>query len=84
MWTGVGEVELEVGNTLVPMQGVKASQPIKDAEGNPTTRDVSAYVRVVENTVDNTKPGQYQIVYKILDHQRLIPNIQMLIRSSSI
>lgn len=73
MWTGVGEVELEVGNTLVPMQGVKASQPIKDAEGNPTTRDVSAYVRVVENTVDNTKPGQYQIVYKILDPSAFDP-----------
>ena len=29
MWTGVGETELEVGNTLVPMQGVKASQPIR-------------------------------------------------------
>jgi len=67
MWTGVGETELEVGNTLVPMQGVKASQPIRDDEGNPTTRDVSSYIRVISNNVDNTQPGQYEIVYKILD-----------------
>ncbi len=73
MWTGVGETELEVGNTLVPLQGVKASQPIRDDEGNATTRDVSSYIRVISNTVDNTQPGQYEIVYKILDPEAFDP-----------
>ncbi len=67
LWIGVGETEIEVGDTFVPLQGVRASQPIKDDEGNPTTRNISQFVRVVSNTIDNAKPGSYEVVYKIID-----------------
>lgn len=67
LWSGVGEVEREIGAEFVPLQGVKALQPVKDEEGNPTTRDISQFIRVVSNNVDSSKPGSYEVVYKLLD-----------------
>lgn len=65
---GVGAVELEVGNTFVPKQGVTAIQPIIDEEtGNKTTRTLTDYIVVFHSNLNNTTPGEYQVTYKIED-----------------
>lgn len=82
-WTGAGAYELEIGLTFVPTQGVQVIQPVLDEEGNRVTRNLTEFIRVVKNEVDNAQPGEYEVAYKIedpdtFDHENPDPNREMV------
>lgn len=53
------DVTLTVGENFDPMKGVTA----EDKEDGDLTKDI----KVVENTVNTDKPGEYKVVYKVTD-----------------
>ncbi|UBH09419.1 immunoglobulin-like domain-containing protein [Macrococcus armenti] len=57
--TSSGSNNLTVGDTFNPLTGIKAT----DTEDG----DITSKVVVVSNNVDTTKPGTYQVVYKVTD-----------------
>lgn len=55
----VSDKTLKVGDVFDPMMDISASD---DLDGNLTDQ-----IQIVENAVDTTKAGQYQILYQVLD-----------------
>ncbi|MHC5251596.1 immunoglobulin-like domain-containing protein [Listeria kieliensis] len=51
--------ELVVGDKFDPMEGVTAT----DKDGS----DITSSIKVTENTVDTSKPGDYKVTYSVVD-----------------
>ncbi len=71
VWDGISNAKIEIGTIFLPLEGVTVVQPIVNNQGINTTRDLSAYIRVVKNDIDNTQPGENEIIYKIEDPDNL-------------
>ncbi|MCC3866126.1 DUF5011 domain-containing protein, partial [Terrisporobacter petrolearius] len=57
----VEDLTFKVGDEINPLEYVKAT----DKEDG----DITSKIKVIENTVDTTKVGEYKVVYKVTDSQ---------------
>lgn len=70
------DISISIGDSFDPLEGVKAI----DLEDG----DITSWIKVIENTVDLEKAGNYKVIYEVSDSQGEITSLEVKIIIKSI